>query len=463
MQPERTGPSMREWTRGAGVEPVVRVGIVLDADEHDAVDLQLPDQRYRVTGLGPADGLLAPCARLHVRRTGHTLAARVNEGPPSTTAQLRLSPAAPSPLRTGAGVLVRDVIAGRGFHWQKPIDQTLSGAIEVRPGRQGAVLINELPLEEYLTGVITAEMSGDCPADLLKAQCVVARSWLLAMTEPKHDAEPFDRCNDDCCQRYQGTGGVSATAIEAVRGTRGLVLLAPTGDVLDANYAKSCGGISETPLAVWGFDKPGISAVVDAPADAPERRFFPITEQNFDEYLDGTWLQTARCYCSPNTVPEDTIGRYLGRVDTTGDYFRWTLRYGRAELEQLLREKLDDASELAELRDLRVRARGVSGRAYSVEVEWTNSRGEVERRRLDSEYRIRQVLHRKFLYSSAFAVRGARDASGRLERITLRGAGWGHGVGLCQIGALGMALCGIDFESICRHYYPKAELNSVYA
>jgi peptidoglycan hydrolase-like amidase len=360
------------------------------------------------------------------------------------------------------GVLVRDVVVGRGFHWQKRIDQTLAGALELLPGRRGVVLVNELPLEEYLAGVITAEMSGACPLDFLKAQCLVARSWLLAMTEPKHDSDPFDRCNDDCCQRYQGTGELNATALEAVRLTRGRVLLDPSGGVLDANYAKCCGGVSETPRTVWGVDKPGLAPIVDAPVGAGERRFFPITEENLGEYLDGDWLRTTRIYCSPNVVPPDAIARYLGRVDEIGDYFRWTARYERRKLEELLIEKLPEARELATLRELRVTKRGVSGRAHAVDVQWEDESGSLVDGCLDSEYRIREALHRKFLYSSAFAVRTERDADDRIKTVTLRGAGWGHGVGLCQIGALGMALSRIDFESICRHYYPKAGLATVY-
>lgn len=493
--PKPTG--IRAWTPAARIEPFVRIGIILDEDAFDVVRLRVPDEPYLLESPATEPRRLGPGTVLEVRRSGAGVAATVGNASPIAGDVLRLVPTArPAGGLTpaGAGVTVHGVVAGRGFHWQKRIDETLGGVLELVPGRRGVVLVNELPLEDYLAGVITAEMSGACPADLLKAQCVVARSWLLAMTEPKHETEPFDRCNDDCCQRYQGTGDLGPTALAAVRNTRGEVLLAPTGAVLDANYAKSCGGISETPWAVWGLDKPGISPIVDAPADAAERGWLEsfrarcaaglagegkapawpssgadqrrdagATMQNdLDEYLDGAWLKTTRCYCSPNMVPVEAIGRYLGRVDTTDDYFRWTVRYERAELEALLRDKLTDARELVELRDLRVRARGVSGRAYIVEVEWANARGDVVCSRVESEYRIRQVLHRKFLYSSAFAVRPQRDADGRLVAVTLRGAGWGHGVGMCQIGALGMALAGIDHAAICRHYYPNARLETVY-
>ena len=472
MECEHGGTSIRRWTRHANVEPRVRVGIILDRDAFDTVHLRLPAQPYTmVAAVGVSAGgvALEPHTTLAVRYAGNALAVRIGEEPETTVKLLGLSCPTAQPLAPGSGVLVRDVPAGRGFHWQKRIDQTLAGAIDLLPGRRGVMLVNELPLEDYLAAVITAEMSGACPADLLKAQCVVARSWLLAMAEPKHEADPFDRCNDDCCQRYQGTADLSPTALDAVRSTRGLVLLDPGDEVLDANYAKSCGGISETPDAVWGVGKPGLTPVVDAPPDADEQRFFPITEENLDEYLDGEWLAEARMYCSPQVVPADAIARYLGRVDQVGDYFRWTVQYERRDLEQLLTEKLPQARgegwarhRLAELRDLRVIARGVSGRANALEIEWEDSSGRVVCVRLENEFRIRRVLHRSFLYSSAFAVRRQRDADGRLSAVTLRGAGWGHGVGLCQIGALGMALSGIDFKAICRHYYPVARLDAVY-
>lgn len=462
MSPTEPTVSIRDWTLAARCEPTVRIGIILDEDACEVVRLRLPAEPYRLE-LGGVPAPAVADAALEARRADGGLILRIGAAPPQPAPLVRLSPAVRAPLAPGGGARVHEVTAGRGFHWQKRIDQTLPGTLELRPGARGVVLVNELGLEDYLAGVITAEMGAACPADLLKAQGVVARSWLLALTEPKHADEPFDRCNDDCCQRYQGTGDLNATALAALRDTRGQVLLAPTGQVLDANYAKSCGGISETPVAVWGLAKPGIDPVVDAPPDAPVHRFFPVTEANLDEYLDGAWLAQPRCYCSPQVVPVAAIGRYLGRVDTTDDYFRWTVRYRRAELEALLREKLPAARELAELRDLRVRARGVSGRAYAVELEWTDARGAAVRGRLDSEYRIRQVLHRTFLYSSAFAVRTERTAGGRLAAVTLRGAGWGHGVGLCQIGALGMALSGSDHAAICRHYYPKATLATAYA
>ncbi len=202
---------------------------------------------------------------------------------------------------------------------------------------------------------------------------------------------------------------------------------------------------------------------MDAPPGAPEQRFLPITEELLPEYLSGPWLHAAQAFCSPNVVPPAEIGRYLGRVDQPGDYFRWHVRQTRAELEQLLVERVPAARDLRTLRTLRVSARGVSGRANALELEWTDAHGRIGSATLDSEYEIRRVLHRRFLYSSAVMLRAERAAHGDLAAVVLDGAGWGHGVGMCQIGALGMALRGYDCGAICRHYYPEACVRSAYA
>jgi len=536
MEVEHGIVGLRDWTLARAVEPAVRVGIFLDGDAAAAVHLT-PVRGPAVLGSpGGPDVVIEPGTEIEVRHARPALSLRISGQAARTVPSLRLH-AAPvaddlrvsKPGDCEAGILLRDVPAGRGFHWEKRVSQILPGTLELSVGRHGVVLVNVLPLETYLAGVITAEMSAACPLEFLKAQAIVARSWLLAMTEPKHRGEPFDRCNDDCCQRYQGTGGLTATALAAVHDTRGVVLLSPAerrdgsepeaggradqsepeaparakdegiegsrdqeacsqlearapsepeargrangarrGDthrscsILDANYSKCCGGVTETPWAVWGLDKPGIRPIVDAPPDAPDRRFFPVSDANLEEYLDGAWLDQTQAYCSPNVVAPDSLSRYLGRVDTVGDYFRWAVRYTRAELEELLRVNLTDAAGLTELRDIHVRARGASGRAYAVQIDWLDAQGQPVRSRLDGEYRIRQALHRTFLYSSAFAVRPERDPGGRLSAIVLRGAGWGHGVGMCQIGALGMALSGQSSEAICSHYYAAAKLGGVY-
>lgn len=469
--PHRNDPlSIRRWTLDARHEPTVRIGVILDEDAQTSVQIELPaEPAYRLdasASCGPAlpegGAPLRPGAKVTVTSADEQLSVRTDDGHDMQVLELTLTPTTPTPLARGAGALVRDVVAGRGFHWQKRIDQTLGGALRLVSGARGVVLVNAIGLEDYLAGVITAEMGGACPADLLRAQCIVARSWLLAMAEPKHHHEPFDRCNDDCCQRYQGTNDLSDAAIDAAQSTRGAVLIHPEGGVLDANYSKSCGGVSELARHVWGDDKPGIDAIVDAPAGGPEHSFMPVTEANLDAYLDGDWLPRATAYCSPNVVPLDAIGTYLGRVDSVDDYFRWTVRYSNDELAALLREKSETMQTIAHIEDVRVLARGVSGRANILSIGYRDTRDVARTAQIYTEYQIRRLLHAKFLYSSAFALRLARAADGRVESIALRGAGWGHGAGLCQIGALGMALSGIDYRTICSHYYPRSRLETVY-
>jgi len=435
---------IRSWKPASGVEPLVRVGVVLEADEMQAIDLQTP-------------------APIRVRLDGDMLIVETPGKPAERIARYTFSPADHGAMRRGGGVLVKGVVAGRGFHWQKRVDQTLAGQIEILPRPRGLVLVNTIPLESYLACVVTSEMSSACPINFLRAQTIAARSWLLALTESKHDDEPFDRCNDDCCQRYQGTGDLSDVAIEAVQSTRGMVLTADDGKlIVDANYSKSCGGVVEIPEHIWGKRKPGLAALVDAPAGSNAQRFLPVTDENLREYLAGDWLAQTDVYCSPRVVPEDQLGKYLGRVDESGEYFRWTIRYSHDELLELLRAKLPEAAGIARIDDLRVTKRGVSGRATEIVIAGADASGGAESITIKDQYRIRQTLHKSFLYSSAFAVTIERDGDGKMKSLTLRGAGWGHGAGLCQIGALGMALQGIDHETIVKHYFPAAELRRVY-
>lgn len=453
---------IHQWTPASRDEPSVRIGVILERDQAQSIQIDLQEVASRVTGQPDAETTLPSQTELTIERTEDGLILKTANNTHSPVDRLRIDPLEKTDAAPGAGILVRDIVAGRGFHWQKQADQTLQGSLEFIHTPRGIVMVNDILLEDYLVGVITAEMGGACPVEFLKAQCVVARSWLLAMTEPKHESEPFDRCNDDCCQRYQGTGDMSPSAIQAVRGTRGLVLIDPKNKVLDANYSKSCGGISELAEHVWGAPKPGISEIVDAPKDDPASDFMPVTEDNLDAFLNGSWLSNTKAYCSTHVVPVDSISKYLGRVDEVDDYFRWDVNYTRDELEALLRDKLPEAGHLSVLRDVRVTARGVSGRASKLELTWTDQKGDEQSHTLESEYRIREVMHRGFLYSSAFALTIKRDNDGSIESVRIRGAGWGHGAGLCQIGALGMGLCGHDVDTICSHYYPDATLQAVY-
>jgi stage II sporulation protein D len=443
---EKTSTGLRQWTTDSAVEPAVRIGVVLAEDQMQSIELH-PDEKTTVM----------------VRLDGDALAVSTNGGEAQRMPSWSHEPASRQTPTRGQGAFVKNIVAGRGFHWQKRVDQTLAGKLEVLPSPDGLILVNELPLEWYLAGVITSEMSSKCPIEFLRAQCTTARSWLLAFTEPKHRGQPFDRCNDDCCQRYQGTGDLSDVAVNAVESTRGLCLVAE-GKVVDANYSKSCGGIVELPEHVWSARKPGLGPMVDAPAESVAWKFMPISDANLNEYLSGDWLKETDIYCSDKVVPEEQLKQFLGRVDEAGSYFRWTVRYTHDELLEMLKSKnLPQAGEIARLTDLRVLRRGISGRAMQIAIAYVDRAGAAQEVIVRDQYRIRQLLHKSFLFSSAFAPTVERDASGTMKSLTLRGAGWGHGTGLCQIGALGMSLRGLKHDQIVLHYFPTAELKKIYA
>jgi len=459
---------------GGDGEPVVRIGIVLPQDGRSRLHLDLPDGEYALAASGPpesaAQGLPKPRrlrnASLECQIAGTIVRVAVDGEAAGTAEAWSLGPAEGA----GPAIEVADIVAGRGFHWQTITRQRIPGSLAVRNLAGALLLTARLPLEEYLAGVITAEMSGRCPLDFLKAQCVVARSWTLAHTERKHEKLGVDFCNDDCCQRYQGLGELTEVARRAVAETRGEVLvveppLVPAPRVVDANYSKSCGGITEAPEAIWGMAKPGLTAVVDAPPSSPLHGVLPLSEEAVGGYVAAALPGCRDAFCGPGAVAEAELPAYLGRVDTGGGFFRWSVSREREELEELLRRKGYAPADLAELTDLVVTDRGTSGRATAVEVAYRTAAGQRKAFTIRDQYAIRDALHETFLYSSAFAVRVEPDplCPPRVARVRLDGAGWGHGVGLCQIGALGMALAGWGYRGILRHYFPTAGVAAAYA
>lgn len=448
--------------------PSVRVGIILPEDGAAEVHLDLPAAGYRAeSGAHEPQALLA--GPVVARTEGQKIVVQAGDHRlPSAEAWRLVSPDAGAGPETPCA-RVRGVVAGRGFHWEQCIDESLPGHLEIRQVDGRILVVNEVPVEAYLLGVITAEMSGACPIELLKAQCITARTWVLARAERKHDGAGYDYCNDDCCQRYQGFAHVTPDATRAVQESLGQVMRYRDGSLIDANYSKSCGGIVEAPDFVWGQSKHGQYVVADAPPDCQTRRFLPVTPGNLNEYLTGDWLKTCGAFCSPNVVPEATLPEYLGAVDEAGSYFRWTVEYPRERLEAVLKRKYFDrvgASEappLARLNDLIVIRRGLSGRATRLNIHYVDADGRTQIATIEDQYWIRHALHEKFLYSSAFVVRVDRDGDGTARTIRFIGAGWGHGAGLCQIGALGMALSGYPVRSILHHYFEGITIERVYS
>lgn len=351
------------------------------------------------------------------------------------------------------------MVIGRSFHWERAEPQRFSGQLRI-VGSSGAAggltLINDVPIESYVTSVISSEMSASCPLELLKAHAVISRSWLAyphadGVAKGMDHAErvqgdevlrwygrtahqQFDVCPDDHCQRYQGlTKAFSPSAAESVRLTAGEVLLFDN-TICDARFSKCCGGITEAYSSAW--EDRAVPYLV--PVRDGEGPVIPAG--------DAWILSSPPAYC--NATDPDLIATILPGFDQeTPDFFRWSVRYEQEELSELFRSKTGIA--IGEIRELVPVERGVSGRLIRLRV--VGSQGTVT---IGKELEIRRALSRSHLYSSAFVAQREGNA------FVLRGAGWGHGVGLCQIGAAVLASQGWTYRDILSHYYPGTTIGA---
>jgi stage II sporulation protein D len=375
----------------------------------------------------------------------------------------------------GASFVLKGVAFGIGFHWEQRENQTFPGSLRLLLRSDGSMaVINEITLEEYLASVISSEMSAGNSLELLKAHAITSRSWLVAMLErekqipragslPVHAAETgsdtilrwysrenhdlYDVCADDHCQRYQGVARIaSPRVLEAVDLTRGM-LLVHGSEVCDARFSKSCGGIGEDFANVWENKKiPYLGTFSDS-----ETSFPPLsTEADAERWI----LSRPAAFC--NVRDPRVLREILPSFDqNTQDFFRWQVRYERQELEGLIRRK--GGVDIGVLRDLVPDGRGPSGRIFRLRI--VGSRRTVT---VGKELEIRKWLSPSHLYSSCFFVRTEGMRDGFPEAFILIGAGWGHGVGLCQIGAAAMALKGFSAPEILRHYFGGSQVCKVY-
>ena len=350
-------------------------------------------------------------------------------------------------------IYLSPIKAGRGFHWQKSIPIQVLGDIRISSFESSLFVINAIYLEDYLMCVATSEMSGDCPKALLEAQTIAARSWILAAEEKKHNHLNLDACNDDCCQRYQGITNLNQESIKAANNTRGIVLI-HNGMICDARYSKSCGGITENNNNVWDMDsKPYLCSVYDGKAS---KEYDVSSDLSFRKWLSNE----TSSYCSPNFIAEKNLDKFLGNVDKQGSYYRWSVSYDNNELVSLVFAKTGKKFET--IINLKTTKRGNSGRVLSLDIIGVLDDNTNFSLSIGSEYEIRRILHPEFLYSSAFTIESNSEHNNKTNRFTLNGAGWGHGVGLCQIGALGMALDGGKTEEILLHYYQSSQIRNLY-
>lgn len=389
------------------------------------------------------------------------------------------------PQSADASFSLSDVTIGVNFHWERKETQTFLGTLHFVVESDKICAINELPVERYLESVISSEMSATSSLELLKAHAVISRSWLLAQMKKRrevaesgnnffsfvkkddrlirwYDREDhtiFDVCADDHCQRYQGiTKETSPHVAEAIRQTKGQILM-DGDDICDARFSKCCGGVTEEFQYCWeDTPKNYLSSVRDimqgvksvgsaAPAPLPSLQ---------DEAAADAWIRSnPPAFC--NTTDKKILSQVLNDYDQeTADFYRWKVTLTQEKLQQLLDEKLK--MNFGDILDLQAEERGKSGRISKLRIVGTEKTFVIGK-----ELEIRRALSDTHLYSSAFVVdRCDIDENGIPQRFDIIGAGWGHGVGLCQIGAAVMGEEGFDYDAILLHYYQGAEIKKVY-
>jgi SpoIID/LytB domain protein len=438
-------------------EPVISVGLIECATDIAfdlAEDFHLHDR-------------LLPAGAYRARAAGDHLSLLSSEGREIfTSPALHIIPSAPQT----ACFTLHEVKIGKQFHWERAFSQMFKGELEILLTPSGQVTaINKIHLEDYLASVIASEMSPESPEEFLKAHCISSRSWLLHQLKQKTAGDQtgrkadytateiiswtgreahgtFDVCADDHCQRYQGIGRANSAAIKAVRETHGEVL-AYHGEICDARYAKCCGGITENFTSAWE-DVP--VPYLQSTADAGEPLASVVSEQDAQQFIRSR----PAAYC--NIEDKKVIRRILPDFDCeTKDFFRWQVDITQDELRNLLLTKTGiDFGEITQIVPL---ARGPSGRLFKIKICGTR-----EEKVIGKELEIRRILSPTHLLSSALVVEPYGAAGGIPRGFKICGAGWGHGVGLCQIGAAGMAEQGMSYRQILSHYFRGAKLRKLY-
>lgn len=361
-----------------------------------------------------------------------------------------------TPQSDTASFSLHDVTIGVNFHWERKETQVFGGTLRLVVEADRITAINQLPVEDYLVSVISSEMKATSSVEFLKAHAVISRSWLLAQMDKRrkltdgqdsffsfikkddelirwYDREDhtiFDVCADDHCQRYQGiTRANNSIVVEAVKATCGQILT-DGSEICDARFSKCCGGVTEEFQYCWeDTPKPYLISVKDCGPDG-------------------------RDFC--DTTDKVILSQVLNDYDReTPDFYRWRVDYTQEQLAALINDNMKD--DFGSIIDLIPVERGKSGRISKLKIVGTKKTFTIGK-----ELEIRRTLSDTHLYSSAFSVERTDIVDGVPQRFTLHGAGWGHGVGLCQIGAAVMGARGYKYNSILLHYYRGAEITKVY-
>lgn len=347
-------------------------------------------------------------------------------------------------ILSGERITLHRLPVGTGFHWATQEDRDYPGEIILQVGSDGRlVVINKLPLETYLQGVVPTEMPAGFPLEALKAQAVAARSEVLAKLGWVHTTDPFDLCADVHCQAYSGLSKRDPATDRAVAETLGEVLMSDE-DIVDAVYSAVCGGHGESAEHAWGGEgKPYLKGEYDG--EGSLKRYGRLNREDAARrFIDA----------NPATFCNANRGRIVPAMNYTQKYFRWEQTFSQQEIRMTLeRHSGRSVGEILELEPLK---RGDSGRITQLRVE-----GRTGSYLLEGELAIRRALSATTLWSSCFYV--IKDRLGAVpQRFTLKGAGFGHGVGMCQTGAAGMALRGAKYKSILSHYYSGSRIRRLY-
>lgn len=363
-------------------------------------------------------------------------------------------------LTPECGTTVDNIVAGRHFHWRKEISETFPGDLEFIPCFDRIVLVNIVDFEDYVTCVVGSEMSGkNLPDEFAKAQAIAARTWSYVFMGNKYPGEPYTLCNDDMSQRYQGSSHISAELINIISETKGEFLSDPEGYLCPCFYSKSTGGHGELSENCFGFKSRGIGASFDCPADS--KPSLNLSEdQDFTKWLETKTWHGRKIFCSPEIVPENELKKFIGAVDENNSYFRWNYKLSADLLTENLINKFGIKAK--GILNLIPGPRGISGRYLNFTVAYKDENNTEKSLILPTQFAIRAAFHQSFLFSSAFNFGISKNQSGEISEIAFDGAGWGHGVGLCQIGALGMALLGYKYQEILSHYFSNTNLTTAY-
>ncbi len=424
-------------------EPVVKVGILIARD----LDFTLKgDYIFNGNIVPPGDY----CARFE----GNKITTSFGES--STSIHL-------TPLNDKTTFTINKVLIGIGFHWENTETQEFEGGIILLPEEEKVRIINTITLEKYLKSVISSEMSAMNDINLLNAHAIISRSWLLSQISgrktketkesyheksvssyaeaeiikwyDREDHEDFDVCADDHCQRYQGiTRVISSNAIMAINNTRGIVLTYDD-EICDARFSKCCGGITEDFENVWQAEKiPYLVSVKD---------FIPENENSISAFCD--------------TTDTDVLSQILVDFDRkTTNFFRWNEEYSQEGISSIIKRK--SGIDFGDIIDIEPLERGKSGRIIKLKII-----GSKKTVIVGKELEIRKWLSENHLYSSAFEIKKELKPGSEIPvNFYFHGRGWGHGVGMCQIGAAMMSKKGYNYEEILSHYYKGAELSKIY-